>query len=390
MLIGPVKLAAQGRGAPSRKATPPPPANRPQGPLTLAEVVKSLSSSGSKSTENAIKQRKVTFRADPLTVGILKEFGATDSILKLIPPALKLIPPVPSPSVRVPPAPKYSGPITIKCEPVDCLVVINNRFYGPTQQKRKTVTEVPPGEATVQVFSEGYEAKVQKVDLVEAKPVELPIVLELREDVHLRMAKDSLFEIIRAIGGIDGVSSLGEFEGEGTMDWTDSTGQLQHWPMTFRKRSGRELSLVFKPRGGQCSVSILGETQDRECKGKLKNSGEGVSEQAATLFLSYQVQDVLSYLLMRVSGLSAVDDGLRLEISGSNDSYTLDLGSDRLPNELSYSRTDNPEGAVKVMYSDYTYVGKAHYPARMQIAPVNGKSEFVFAIKKIRSLSNNL
>ena len=387
ILIGPTKVAAQGRGAPPRKATPPTRAIPPRGPLTLPEVIKSLSSFGSKSTENTIKQRKVTFRAEPLIVNILKEFGATDSILKLIPPVPA--PPV-RPPVAVPPAPKFSGPITIKCEPVDCLVVINDKFYGPTQQKQKIVTEVSPGQATIQVFSERYQAKVQKLELVEARPIEVPFALELREDIHLWMVKDSLFEIIRAIGGIDGVSSLGEFEGEGTMDWTDSTGQMQHWPMTFRKRSGRDLSLAFKPRGGQCLVSILGETQERECKGKLKNLAEGVTEQAATLFLSYQVQDVLSHLLTRVSGVSAVGDGTRLEISGSDDSYTLDLGSDRLPNELSYSRADNPDGAVKVKYSDYIYVGKARYPARMQIAPVNGKSEFVFAMRTIRSLSNNL
>ena len=376
-------MAAQGRGEPSRKATPPTRGIPPRGPLTLADVIKSLSSLGSRSTENTIKQRKVTFRAEPLIVDILKEFGATDSILKLIPP-------VPVPPVAVPPAPKFSGPITIKCEPVDCLVVINDKFYGPTQQKQKIVTEVPPGEATIQVFSEHYQAKVQKLDLVEAQPSEVPFALELGEDIHLWMVKDSLLEIIRAIGGIDGVSSLGEFEGEGTMDWTDSTGQIQHWPMTFRKRSGRDISLAFEARGGQCLVSILGETQERECKGKLKNLAEGVTGQAATLFLSYQVQDVLSHLLTRVSGLSAIGDGTRLEISGSSDSYTLDLGPDRVPNELSYSRANNPDGAVKVKYSDYIYVGKARYPARMRIAPVNGRSEFVFAMNKIRSLSNNL
>jgi hypothetical protein len=378
VLLLPAALAGQVRGARGTRGQPPTPPSGKRDPLTLAQVIESLYTFGSKSTEDAIKDRKVTFQHDPLVVEILKEFGATDAILSLIPP----VPP--------PPPPKYSGPLTIKCDPVDCLVVINDRFYGVTQGREKTVTNLPVGEATIQVFNESYQAKTQKLALDENNPLEATFALELREEIGLSMVKDSLLEIIRAMGGIDGVSSLGEFEGEGTMDWTDSTGQRQNWPMTFKKRSGKDVSLVFKTQNGQCTASILGETQKRECKGKLKNSGEDVSQQAATLFAAYQMQDVVNTLLTRLSGITVADNGKRLEISGSYDSYALNCGLDKLPAELTYKRTDKPDSAVKVIYSEYTYVGKGRYPTKMEIAPLNGAPGFVFTLQKLRSLSNSL
>src|SRR5262249_45257278 len=152
------------------------------------------------------------------------------------------------------------------------------------------------------------------------------------------------------------------------------TGQPQHWPMTFTKRSGNDVTLQFKTKDGQCSVSILASNPPKhECKGKLKNSGEETADEAATLFSRYQVQDILQLILGRISGFTLGDGGNRLEISGSFDSYVLTLDKDKLPGELLHSLAEKPDSAVKVKYSNYMAVGKARYPAQMEIVQVSKK-----------------
>jgi hypothetical protein len=269
-------------------------------------------------------------------------------------------------------------------------VAIDNNFYGPTKQGQIVINGLPPGEAVAQVFSEGYQGATQKLQLVQDKPVEANFALELPRDINVWLVKESLFETIRGIGGIDGIASLGDFEGEGALDWMDKNGQMQHWPMTFSKHAGNDVTLLFKLKDGQCSASILGGSSKRECKGKAKGSGEEIADQAAAAFLKYQVQEVLQQMVQRAAGLSFQDGGKRLEISGSFDSYALTLDKDKLPSELLHSLTDKADSAVKVKYSNYTNVGKARYPAQMQIDWINRMSIWVFTISSVRSLASRI
>jgi hypothetical protein len=155
--------------------------------------------------------------------------------------------------------------------------------------------------------------------------------------------------------------------------------------MTFTKRSGKDVTLVFKTRDGQCTASILGANRNRECKGKLKNSGENVAEQAATLFLSYQIQAVLNDLLAHVGSISSGDNGKRLEISDKLDSYVLAFGDDKLPTQLVYSRADKPDSTVIVRYTDYKPVASGRYPAQIAIDSAKGTAGFTFKFTTIRS-----
>jgi hypothetical protein len=375
-LLTPGLLLSQTRGKPSKPTSASPPAIARGGPLTLPEIIECLNTItfGPSYCEKSVRTRGVNFRAEPVSVlDILKEFGATQATLDAIPRAPK------------PPNLKYSGPLTIRCEPADCLVIINDKLYGSTKEGQTIVPNLPLGRAVVQIFKQGYQSQTQELDLPENKPSELNLQLKALDNVNLLMVKESLLDTIRAMGGIEGISSLGEVEGEGTMDWVDKDNQPQHWPVTFTKRSGKDLTLIFKTRDGQCSASISGSNRKQECKGKLKNSAEGISDQAATLFLSYQVQSVLNDLLTHISGLSFAEGGKRLESSDSIDSYVLTLGEDKLPLTLQYTRANKPEAAVVVKYSDYKQAGKGRYPGQMQIGSTDGTGGFTFRFTTIRS-----
>ena len=91
----PQRLLAQTRTAPQRGRAPaPPPAT---GPLSVSEVIEGLYSLGSSRAEELVAKRGVKFESSPDLLRILKEFGASDRLLNLIPR-----PPAP-------PAKKFAG-----------------------------------------------------------------------------------------------------------------------------------------------------------------------------------------------------------------------------------------------------------------------------------------
>src|SRR6187399_1668685 len=109
---------------------------QPVAPLGISQVIESLYSLGVTRTEELVARNKVQFEATPEIVGILKELGATDKLLSLIPK------PKPQPVTPPPPVvevPKVAGPLRVLCEPTDCYIVINDRYYGLTESRGKVV-----------------------------------------------------------------------------------------------------------------------------------------------------------------------------------------------------------------------------------------------------------
>src|SRR5262249_16749517 len=154
---------------------------------------------------------------------------------------------------------------------------------------------------------------------------------------------------------------------EGVVNWTDSAGKGQEWPMTFRKRIGSDLRMTFKPKEGQCTALILGSSNKQECRSNLKGSGEKLAAQASSLFLSYQLQDVMQTLVNRPLLASETSDD-HLESPGTRDAYALTLDPAGLPADLIYkSDQGETEKPIQVRYSSYMKLNKGRYPGRVAI-----------------------
>src|SRR5207248_3039400 len=138
--------------AAGQRGTPPKQPAKPVPPLTLRQVIESLSSlRNSSRVEDLISKRGVQFQASPGVLDILKEFGAGPKLLSMIP-----VPPSPPPPAAAPSV-KPAGALTVICEPKDCAVIVNDTYQGTTSELRKTVTGLRAGEATVEVFANGYD-----------------------------------------------------------------------------------------------------------------------------------------------------------------------------------------------------------------------------------------
>ena len=373
-----------GQVPPVPKAQQPPPQQTPRPaakgaakvptPLTLRQVLESLSTlKNSKRVEDQISRAGVSFRGTPETLDILKQFGASAKLISMIP-----APPA-TPEPPKPAEPKIAGALTVACEPLDCMVVVRGKYEGKTAQGRKTINGLEPGVVNVEVFADGYEHVIQSVQMEEGKPREENFSLKPGTVLRQQNAKAALLKVMSSLGGIDGLSELADIEGSGTLKWTASDGSVEQWPMTFNKRVGRDLVITFKPRDGQCTGSVAAKVVKAECRGGLKNSGEKIAEQGTSLFLSYQLQDVLNTLMARPMTMS---EG-RMESPDSQDNYVLTIGKDGLITELIYSIGEDPP--IRIQYSNYLTVNRSRYPGRIAMGRQNAEPAWVFTINSVRS-----
>jgi hypothetical protein len=317
----------------------------------------------------------VQFQATPDIVAILKDLGASPKLISLIPPPK--LPPAPP----QPPPPKIAGPLTIVCEPIECDVAVNQKYEGPTDKNHKTVMGLPPGEATIQIFADGYEHLTQRTMLEEGKAKEEKFLLKRTASARQDSGKASVLKALTSLGGVEGLVDLAEIDIEGTMQWTDVDNQTQQWTVSFNKRPGKNLVATFKTAGGQCNASIQAQTAKQDCRGALKN-GEKIAEQGTSLFLSYQLQDVLNALLQRPLVTSETDEN-RVESSDTKDSYTLTLTKDGLPADLVYRIGD--ADPIEAQYSNYMTVNKGRYPGHISLGRPNNPPSWVFTLKTARS-----
>jgi hypothetical protein len=262
---------------------------------------------------------------------------------------------------------------------------VEDTYAGPTNENRKTVTGLRPGDKTIQVFAEGYERLTSRITLKEGAPTDQKFSLKRSLSARQDSAKASLLKAITALGGIDGLVELADVEGDGTMQWTNASNSTEQWSISFNKRPGRDISATFKTNGGQCTASILVQTAKQDCRGELKNRGEKIAEQGATLLLSYQLQDVLQAILKRPVVTSEANEN-RLESIDSKDSYVLTVGPDGLPAELIYS-VGSTEQPIRVQYANYVKLTRGWYPAKISVGRVDTAPAWVFTLKSIHGRS---
>jgi hypothetical protein len=369
--------ASQSRG----QARGTPPAAPPPGPLSISQVIESLYSLGVTRTEELVSRNKVQFEATPEIVGILKDLGATDKLLSFIP--MPKPQPAPAPVVEVP---KVAGPFRVTCEPTDCYIVINDRYYGLTESHSKVVPELTPGPATIQVFNNGYDPQTQKISLQEGRPAEARFQMNLTSESQLDKGHRFALDAMRAIGGFAAVSLLQEFQGDGSLEWKDEKGMLQQGSMKFTKNRDQELQLEVKTKdGGSCTSLVSDNASKDSCKGSLKNSEKVVSGAAANLLL-YEVQNVIASFLSGTPTLVGTAAAQQIEIQRGDSSFVLTLDQDKLPSELVHTRRGPVTSVIDVHYLDYGKISSGKYPLHLQIS-MDGNAIYTFTINGVSTRS---
>lgn len=347
-----------GRAPKGKKAEPAKP-EKERGPYTLFEILDGL-----KKVEPLepgrmaalVEKRGVTFNRGPEVTAILKEAGASDALLALVPE--------PPP----PPPPKVAGDLTVGCAPRDCEVVVGSQYEGRTESGRKKIAGLAPGEVEITVFSDGYDPASKRVPLEENRPAEQVFVLQPSQNTRDQLGAAFALETINALGGLIGATELPAVSG--TIELVTPNGPA---PYKIRYTRGGAAGGTLEVTGQNlnCTAVMTRESVRPQCKGKAKPGVMETTEKVARMLWDHDLAVMLDRALAGKITAEAWLDARRLASETAAARMVLLINSDHLPVEIEIQPKKGP--AEKVMYSDFAIAGKSKYP-RKTVVVQGGKT----------------
>ena len=367
-LFGTSELRPQSTGRPRQDAKAAKSCNNPPvDPLSLAAVI-NLVFAKPDCVVQYVRKAHVDFYGTADYLKILRGIQAPDGIFDEIKP-----PPEPE-------KPKPAGPLTIFCSP-DCEVIVNERYYGRTQDGKKVVPDLAPGEAKVHVRSEGYEPQTTTAEMKEGAERQEPFTLRPNAATRRDRGRDLLLRVAAKFGGLQGVFELASLQVPGNTMALDGKGQPQQWDTSFWPAWNRaSIRFAVKPAPttktakqaspSQCDILISGTTKSStNCTGSLKGSKEAdLLVNTAEVLRKYQVHAVLAELLSRnVEVSDAASAAAKVQTTDGTDSFVLSLGADGFPSVVLH-RPKPDANPIKIEYTDYSLVEGRQYPHRTKIS----------------------
>jgi hypothetical protein len=289
------------------------------------------------------------------------------------------------PEPPLPPKPSLAGPLTIACEPANCEIVVNDRYYGEAEQGQKTINGLPAGPAIVRVSGPLREAEVRKTELQPDAAHREMFALRPVAEIRSVAGRELLNRTIRSLGGVEGLDMIAELEGHGAVEVKGPDGDSQEWTLHFVQRWD-EVTLRLAGKKGECTASIDTGPAEAACKGKLRGSPDEV--QAARIVLSFHRSQLAATLgrLVTASVTSASGAKPAFEAEADGVSYRVEVGGQNLPAAMIYRpRKDVP--AVKAEFSDYIEIEGARFPKEVAVTEAeDGKDRTtVFHLSEVKS-----
>jgi hypothetical protein len=369
----PVQAEQKVRAKDSAKGKSPRPCAESVGdPFTFAQIIEGLRTTDVKRClVQYVEKRGVKFQATEFVEETLKELNAPPDLFRLIP------------RVPEPPKPPVAGPLTVTCQPRDCEIIINNRLHGNTENGQKVISGLPTGGTTILVRANSGENESRRLDL----PADTARTekFELRPDktVLRHSGREILNRTVISLGGVEGLATLADSEGSGTVAFTDSGKQPVEWTMRFSQRWAAA-NLTFRSSKGECSARVSAEATSAECKGKLKNSGdENELARIAQLFSRSQLAPVLARLLTRDVVRSQSSDGTLVETEGGPESYQLRVDAEGLPVQIVYTAKAGAD-PFRIDYANYLKGENSRFPGRITAPDATG-APVVFVVTSSRA-----
>jgi hypothetical protein len=368
----PPKTQRQAQVKPDKKVSPP---------LTLPDLLEAIDAQADgldMDPEALVRERSVTFKASPELVTVLRDYATRDKKLN----ADKLLDLIPKIQVPPPPEPATAGPLTITCKPVDCNVIVNDRFYGMSSKGTQSVTKLPPGVAKFELFADGYKGKTQTLMLSEGRPEQRTVVLEPTAAHQNKDAQDALLATVNALGGFTGIDAIEQQAGNGKVE-LKSKG-LRSGPWTFSlgpSVSGRSFSLVEGK--AVCAISLSNEGAKADCKTWKKNPPEPETANAAMMLRETLVSRVLANFLKGDLALTTAGGKTVLESRGASTTCKLTLDENHLPISFVEISNDGASTPRQIDFAEFGEYNSLHYPRKITMtrtAPSDATAIFTLTL----------
>jgi hypothetical protein len=317
--------------------------------------------------KEAIESRGIAFTLSSDTLAKLQSAGASDEILDVIKskakPVAAAVAPVPKPVAK--------GMLNLTCAPAECQVSLNGSPIGPTAGGKLEVAGLTPGNWVVDFSKEGYAGNQSTVVVEPAKSALLTATLEPDRAAREAFGKHLFQRMIQALGGDDGLKTLGSVQAAGSTTLWAHDGTSVRWTLLMRNRTDRAL---FQAKAGRILHEVMFEGSEFKASKNLKG------DEALQLPTDFGMirDDQLPALIARLQNSSykmiadhpepVAGEDYSITIESGVEKVSIGLDADLRPQRVKIA-TDAGIGSAMITYSDYVQNGNAYYPKTMLIKP---------------------
>jgi hypothetical protein len=342
-------------------------------PFTLDQVLLLLKQDAipMRRRKEAIENRGIAFPLSADTLAKLESAGASDEILEVIKSKAKTVTPTPPPPPKV--APK--GNLALTCAPAECQVNLNGTSIGSTASGSLQANGLTPGKWVLDFSKEGFAGNQTTVLVEPLKTASVNVTLEPDPAAREAFGKTLFQKMIQALGGADGLKTLGSVQAVGSTTLWARNGASVRWTLLMRNRADRGL---FQAKSGRLLHEVMFTGSEFKASKNLKGDDALDLPTDFGLIRDYQ----LPALLGRIQGAAYKFTAEHPEPTAGNefafisqsDTEKVSIGLDsKLRPERIQIATAAGIGSALIIYSDYVQNGNTFYPKTMQIKPGNAQ-----------------
>jgi len=316
--------------------------------------------------KEAIESRGVAFALSSDTLSKLESAGATDDFLDVIKRKAKPVTPV-----AVAPKPVAKGMLTLTCAPAECQVSLNGTSIGPTAGGKLEAAGLTPGNWVVDFAKEGFVGHHSTVAVEPATSALVNVTLDPDGAAREAFGKQLFQKMIRALGGEDGLKTLGSVQATGSTTLWGHDGGSVRWTLVMRNRTDRAL---FQVKAGRILHEVMFDGSEFKAS---KNLNGDDARQLPTDFGMIR-DNQLPALIVRLQGPNyklvsnhpdpVAGQDYSIVAESGTDTISIALDANLRPQRVRIS-TAAGIGSALITYSDYIQNGNAFYPKTMLIKP---------------------
>lgn len=362
----PVTAAADSKPAHGKKGDP----FLTGDPFTLDQVLVLLKQDAipMRRRKEAIENRGISFVLSSDALAKLESAGAPEEILDVIKSKAK---PVATPPAAPKPVLVAKGGLTLTCAPAECQVSLNGTAIGPTAGGTLQATGLTPGNWVVDFSKEGFLGNQSTVIVESAKSTTVAVTLDPDRVAREGFGKHLFQKMILAIGGEDGVKTLGSVQAVGSTTVWGRDGKSVRWTLLMRNRSDRGL---FQAKSGRLLHEVMFAGSEFKASKNLKGDEALELPTDFGMIRDYQLPALIArlesstYKLVAEHPDPAASEDFVLSAEAGTEKISIALDANMRPERVKIT-TAAGIGSALVTYADYIQNGNTFYPKTMQIKP---------------------
>lgn len=262
--------------------------------------------------------------------------------------------------------------LVLTCKPVDCQVVVEDKYYGSSVNGVKTVPGLKTGDTEIEVFADGFERKTQRVTLAEGPALPVMIEMKAKPAPPPHQAQAAFLSAVNALGGFEGVEQIETLLANGNVTLKGKDLKAGTWGFSVESTKPVKSFTMTGDGGEACTASLAIDSGSANCNKKKKAVFKSETFTAAGMLETASIGRLLTEFANGEISVKPSEGGFVLESKGTIDTNTLTLDSSYLPLRATKQSNGSPDIIEQIEFSDYKEFKKLHYPSKITVSRTVG------------------